>query len=300
MLPILILPLLSIPAALAGEKPSSPQTITDLEPYASLLPCARNCFGTYSDCCSCDKVAQALGCDFNCQGTVRGAPNSCYCRGDRISSANAYLSSCVKANCGGVGDYRIDLASVSTLYNGYCSSLGYFAAEAGEGSTAVSEGGRSRVVSSGTLTSSADGTSRSDDRTRKTGSGDDGGDGGNVENGGSGPAPSDLSDGSKAAIALGVMLGFALAVILGFVIWWVKARRRSIGNGNGNPVLWQLNAPGSGPMHQQQQQQPPVQETGILPRLAITDGRTPTSLELAYQRQGGRVLSAETYPRSRR
>ena len=59
-----------------------------------------------------------------------------------MSTANAYLASCVKAGCG-VGDYWIDQASVSAVYNGYCNGLGYFAAAAATAiTTAVSISGR--------------------------------------------------------------------------------------------------------------------------------------------------------------
>jgi len=60
----------------------------------------------------------------------------CVCRNDYIPTVNKYLSSCVKSRCT-LGDYRIDLSSASNLYNGYCTSMGYFAVTVNGDTTAV-------------------------------------------------------------------------------------------------------------------------------------------------------------------
>lgn len=244
---VLLFSLWVLPAVeAAGQKPNDPQTIGDLESFSSLLPCAQNCFGHGGDCCSCDLVAANLGCDYNCQGKPRGAANRCYCRADRIESGRAYLSSCVKQACGGVGDYRIDLQSATSIYYGYCTSLEYFPASY----TSVVEAESTAEASTNAVPGTGNGAPTPgigtgaggvgpDVRTTApaevpqgpgtAGPGSGGFSGDNTGGGGS----DHLSDAAKAAIGLGVALGFALAVIAGFAIWWFRARNRGLFSGSG-------------------------------------------------------------------
>jgi len=91
---------------------SNYQTLTSLDAFASLKPCAQACFlyGAYG--CG-DYIANKLGCAQ--LGCNQGGANSC-------------ITACVKGGCI-VGDYHIDLSSAANLYNGYCTSLGYIPAE---------------------------------------------------------------------------------------------------------------------------------------------------------------------------
>jgi hypothetical protein len=99
------------------------QTIFSLDIFSSQKPCAQACFirGGY---CFQDIVGDALGCvnDNVCGlGSSGLAPNECYCRTDLQSVAESFLTSCVKNACT-VGDSKLDISSVGSIYNYYCSS----------------------------------------------------------------------------------------------------------------------------------------------------------------------------------
>jgi len=92
-----------------------PQSVGATDDFPSLKACVQGCF--YGNCG--DYVGAAIGCQHGCSST---SSNYCYCREDLVPVANSYLSACVKSSCN-VGDYRIDLSSASSIYNGYCTGL---------------------------------------------------------------------------------------------------------------------------------------------------------------------------------
>lgn len=100
------------------------QTIYSLDIYSSQKPCAQQCFIYTGLGCHIDVVASAIGCEYNQCSANYGAPNNCYCRTDLQSGAESYITSCVKAGCT-VGDSSIDISSAGSIYNYYCSSLGF-------------------------------------------------------------------------------------------------------------------------------------------------------------------------------
>jgi hypothetical protein len=126
---ILVLPLF---LSLTLAQNAAFQTIFSLSIYSSQKPCAQSCFTNgigngNVDGCFGDHVGNAIGCanDGLCgQGSSALAPNDCYCRTDLQSVAKSYLTSCVKAGCT-VGDSSIDIASAGSIYDYYCSSLGF-------------------------------------------------------------------------------------------------------------------------------------------------------------------------------
>jgi hypothetical protein len=106
------------------------QTIFSLDIFSSQKPCAQNCFTTgpgFVGGCFADIVGDALGCvnDDACGlGSSGLAPNDCYCRTDLQSVAESFLTACVKSACT-VGDSSIDISSAGSIYDYYCSSLGF-------------------------------------------------------------------------------------------------------------------------------------------------------------------------------
>lgn len=100
------------------------QTIYSLDFYSSQKPCAQQCFINTGLGCHVDTVASAIGCEYNACSANYGAPNNCYCRIDLQSVAESFLTSCVKSACT-VGDSSIDISSAGSIYNYYCSSLGF-------------------------------------------------------------------------------------------------------------------------------------------------------------------------------
>ncbi|RLM00031.1 hypothetical protein CFD26_107873 [Aspergillus turcosus] len=103
---------------------NSPQTLASLDAYSKQEPCATSCFYEYQGACSDDLVGSVLGCAQNC---ISWASNDCYCRTDYQSIATSYLYTCVSKGCTR-GDSSIDISSATSLYDSYCSNLGYVAA----------------------------------------------------------------------------------------------------------------------------------------------------------------------------
>jgi len=201
-----------------GDEAASIQTLTSLDGFGNLIPCARGCIAE-NGAPGCglgewgDNIAHAIGCDYNCKGKPYGARNSCYCRPDYMPTANSFLSACVKSRCV-VGDYKIDLTSASSLYNGYCNSLGYFIA-----STTVGERSRTTLSAAGGRVTVTEPTGDARSTAGK------GGDPTSVPSV-SGPlptlqaAPDSLSPAAQAAIALGVILCVLVVGLAGFIAWW--------------------------------------------------------------------------------
>jgi hypothetical protein len=100
------------------------QTIYSLDIYSSQKPCAQQCFIYTGLGCHEDAVASAIGCQHSACDVNYGAPNNCYCRSDLQSAAESYITSCVKSGCT-VGDSSIDISSAGSIYNYYCSSIGF-------------------------------------------------------------------------------------------------------------------------------------------------------------------------------
>jgi hypothetical protein len=106
------------------------QTIFSLDIFSSQKPCAQSCFTEgpgYVGGCFDDLVGNAIGCvtDNVCGlGSSALAPNSCFCRSDLQKAAESFLTSCVKSACT-VGDSSIDISSAGSIYDYYCTSLGY-------------------------------------------------------------------------------------------------------------------------------------------------------------------------------
>ncbi len=103
---------------------ASLQTLNALTPYSAQEPCASGCFYRWAGACSYDLIAAQLGCQANC---ISWASNDCYCRTDYQSIATAYLYSCVSSACTR-GNNAPDISSATSLYNAYCTGLGYIAA----------------------------------------------------------------------------------------------------------------------------------------------------------------------------
>ncbi|KAI9856364.1 MAG: hypothetical protein M1813_009115 [Trichoglossum hirsutum] len=69
-------------------------------------------------------ITQAIGCKYSAYDSNYGSPNNCYCRNDLQSAAKSYLTACVKSGCT-VGYSSIDISSAGSIYDYYCSSLGF-------------------------------------------------------------------------------------------------------------------------------------------------------------------------------
>ena len=103
------------------------QTIYSLDSFTLQKVCAQGCFINTALGCHQDSVASAIGCQNNVPDTCYtnfGGPNNCYCRNDLQSVAKSYITSCVKNWCT-FGDSSIDISSAGSLYDYYCSSLGF-------------------------------------------------------------------------------------------------------------------------------------------------------------------------------
>jgi hypothetical protein len=129
-IPILILALLFRNA----EANTSIQTIASLTEWQNLDPCAQSCFqhGEGVGCTWAPLDSNALGC--GAPYCSEQAANDCYCRSDKQAVATSYLSSCIKKACT-IGDPLIDINSGVSIYEGYCTSLGYLAAPANVAAT---------------------------------------------------------------------------------------------------------------------------------------------------------------------
>jgi len=68
-----------------GDEAASIQTLTSLDGFGNLIPCARGCIAE-NGAPGCglgewgDNIAHAIGCDYNCKGKPYGARNSCFLR----------------------------------------------------------------------------------------------------------------------------------------------------------------------------------------------------------------------------
>jgi len=104
------------------------QTITNLNAYSTMRPCAQDCiWDTYAGCFA-DNIGVAIGC-IGCCGSCppyTAATLDCYCRVDLQTNAMSYLSSCISHGCT-VGDYASDISVAQSLYGSYCTSQGYSA-----------------------------------------------------------------------------------------------------------------------------------------------------------------------------
>ena len=101
---------------------SSVQTIASADAYPLQRKCVKSCYWSQG----CDLVGNILGCDSGCYGTA--ALDSCWCRPDLQSSAESYISSCVKSMCSTVGgEVSLDISTAVSLYGGYCTGKGYSA-----------------------------------------------------------------------------------------------------------------------------------------------------------------------------
>ncbi|OAL54571.1 hypothetical protein IQ07DRAFT_628370 [Pyrenochaeta sp. DS3sAY3a] len=124
---VVLLSLLSL--GLAASSESAPQLLYQVDSFSAMKTCAQRCFWYNSAGCTIDKLAADLGCPYGyCKKDGEfGAPNSCYCRADNMPVAGTLLSSCIKSACT-VGNSLVDISSATSLYSGYCSSLGFQAA----------------------------------------------------------------------------------------------------------------------------------------------------------------------------
>lgn len=102
---------------------ASLQTLNALTPYSAQEPCATACFYRDEGACSDDLIGATLGCAQNC---ISWASNDCYCRTDYQSIATSYLYTCVSKACT-QGDNGPDISTATSLYNAYCTGLGFTA-----------------------------------------------------------------------------------------------------------------------------------------------------------------------------
>ncbi|PVH93693.1 hypothetical protein DM02DRAFT_732956 [Periconia macrospinosa] len=174
------------------------QDVTTMAAYASLKPCAQNCFidGGF---CPYDLVGSKIGCKSytNCKDTNWQATNDCYCRSDLQKAAQDYLTSCVEKKCT-VGDVKIDGSAAGGIYRDYCGQKGYtsVAAPASVSATATKAGTGASAATAGSNGPAETGSSSS---SSSSGSGS-----------GSGSGSTNLSTGTIIGIAVGGLAGLIL------------------------------------------------------------------------------------------
>lgn len=95
---------------------SETATIFDLPDYKSQRPCAKECFNGGAGDDELYYLANAVNCDFE------DTQNDCICRADLQVSADQYLSRCVYDGCDRA---TIDVNSALSIYDNYCTDLGY-------------------------------------------------------------------------------------------------------------------------------------------------------------------------------
>jgi len=94
---------------------SAEVSITDSPQYQSQRPCARDCFylGAFK---GPDRIALYIDCD------PSPIENNCFCRSDLQGSVDNYLTSCVNSAC---GKKTLDITNAVSIYDAYCTGLGY-------------------------------------------------------------------------------------------------------------------------------------------------------------------------------
>jgi hypothetical protein len=113
----LLLPLLHpVLAASPTEGPLAPASLGYETAYSTARACARKCLvyeGPFQ--CGVNRGYNDLGVAICGCGPLNG----CYCNTASAASASSYISSCVNAGCGNLGE---EVTSMLNLYNGYCAT----------------------------------------------------------------------------------------------------------------------------------------------------------------------------------
>jgi hypothetical protein len=128
---VLVLQLLGLAAAQSSGNTERQTLFLDPQ-FSKQIACVRDCFASKDTTGGCwyDNIGKALGCtnnpgcDVPAGGTTWAALNSCYCRSDLQSQAQAAITSCVRSNCT-VGDLDVNAASAGALQRSYCSRAGF-------------------------------------------------------------------------------------------------------------------------------------------------------------------------------
>ena len=110
------------------------ETIYSLSAFSVLDTCIQACFISSLGGCTSDILGSTLQCPGVSCTVSWAAPDSCYCRSDKQSVAQSYLSTCVLAACT-AGDVQDDISSAESIYGYYCSSIGYTAGPASVSAT---------------------------------------------------------------------------------------------------------------------------------------------------------------------
>ncbi|KAJ4993986.1 hypothetical protein SVAN01_00463 [Stagonosporopsis vannaccii] len=100
--------------------PLAPISIYKLPNYSSARPCAAGCL-VYNGIwvCGVNGGYHDLGKDLGCGCAPN---NACFCSAGLASSASSYISSCVSATCSSIGNVEGDVASMLSMYDGYCQT----------------------------------------------------------------------------------------------------------------------------------------------------------------------------------
>lgn len=102
------------------------QSISAMNGYSALRPCARSCFWRTSfNTVTKDDLGSSLKCDLTKAEfqSVTVAMNECYCRSDLQAYAYQSLSRCISRLC---TPSDSDLSSAAGIYNLYCTANGYY------------------------------------------------------------------------------------------------------------------------------------------------------------------------------
>jgi hypothetical protein len=130
---VLLLSLQIVPFGTAQD--SNHQTIVNLEAFSQLDACVQTCFTAGGLGCSYDILGSALQCATgNPCALTWAALDDCYCRSDKQSFAESYISACVKSGCT-AANVEDDISSGWSVYGGYCTSKGFLDAPASASAT---------------------------------------------------------------------------------------------------------------------------------------------------------------------
>lgn len=144
------------------------------------------------------------------------AINGCYCRSDLLSTASAYISSCVSDACSSLAaGVTTEISSAIALYDGYCATVTAEQVITSGTAPAATAGSLSAAAATGKAGSASESIS-----TQQTG----------------GPSPSSSSPdnnekptlGRSDMIALGVGLGIGIPSLLIALATYLQMRKRKL------------------------------------------------------------------------
>lgn len=157
-----------------------------------------------------------LGHGLDCGGD--SAINGCYCRSDTLSTASAYISSCVSSACSNNG-VATEISSAMSIYDGYCATAAQEQSVTSEAAAAAAAATPTESVSAAAASTTGRSTTK-DEPARQTGE--------------SAPPSSSSGDEKKSGldksdlIALAVGLGIGIPSLLIGLATCIQMRRRKI------------------------------------------------------------------------